>query len=102
MRVNQELSVYSQSEALSQRARGSDSRRTLKFVGNILAGPPQVAKTLLKWHHNYKKLRQYKRKISYSEQIRHIWHDSVTGERDPLSPMTKKMRLVEVMDYLQV
>ena len=24
----------------------------------------------------------------------------MTGEHDPLSPMTKKMRLLEIMDYL--
>ena len=33
--------------------------------------------------------------ISYSKQMRHM-----TGELDPLSPMTKKMRLLEIMDYL--
>jgi hypothetical protein len=73
------------------------TRRTLKFVGSILAGPPQVAKTLLKWQHNYTRRRQYKRRLSYPEhwQIRHM-----TGEREALSPTTKKARLLEIMDYL--
>ena len=63
------------------------TRRTLKFVGGILAGPPQVAKTLLKWQHNYTRRRQYKRRLSYPEQIRHI-----TREREALSVMAKKAR----------
>jgi hypothetical protein len=71
------------------------TRRTLKFVGSILAGPPQVAKTLLKWQHNYTRRRQYKRRLSYPEQIRYM-----TGEREAISPMTKKARLLEIMDYL--
>ena len=70
------------------------ARRTLRFVGNILNGPPQPAKTLLKWHHGFTKYRHCKRKTSYPEQIRHM-----TGERESLSTLTKRARLVEIMDY---
>ena len=91
------LKYRTPSTSQSPLSSGSDCSKNSQTCGpgNILAGPPQVAKTLLTWQHNYKRCRQHKRKISYQEQIRYM-----TGERDPLSPMTKKARLLEIMDYL--